>query len=76
MLQLPLKPKVFGTQRKCCFSALRTVTTYSQTRNSLEHAVAWAIVWPGYGEVFNSWSPLSTNLNPHPHSFLWVIVKD
>jgi hypothetical protein len=63
-LQLLVMAKVFETQRKCCFSALRTVTTYPQTRNALEHAVAWAIVWPGGG--FNFWSPLSPNLNRSP----------
>ena len=59
-----LMPKVDVTQRKHWFSALRTITTYPQTRNALENAVSWAIFRRGKGGNYNSWSPLSPNLNP------------
>jgi hypothetical protein len=74
-IHLLLMPQIVGTQRKCSFFALRTVTKYPKMINAIEHAVVWVIVWPGGGGG-SSWSPLSPNLIHHPDSFMWTFVKD
>ena len=58
-------PQVFWTQRKVCFSARRNVSTYPQTRNPLEQAVVWAIVWLGWSNsIRDLLYPQIWNLQP------------